>query len=60
MNCWNRSVWRVFFGFGSGGLSGGRSGSMSDWKVVGGMVARLLLEEVLSLDAMEDRSVLML
>ena len=61
MNCWDQSVRRFFFGFGSGGLSGGRCESKSDWKVIGGVVAILLImEELLSLEATEDRSILML
>ena len=60
MNCWNRSIRRFFFGFGSGGLSGGRRGSRSDWKVNGGVVVILLMEELLSAEATEERSISML
>ena len=60
MNCWNLSVCRFFFGFGSGGLSSGRHGSKSVWKVIGGVVVIPLMEEVLSSNAAEDRSISML
>ena len=51
---------RFFFGCGSGGLSGGRRGSKFDWKVIGGVVAVLLMEGLLLSEATEDRSISML
>ena len=57
MNCWNRSVRRFFFGFGSGGGSGRRCGRISDWKVTCGMVIVLSREELLSVEVTNDMSI---
>ena len=60
-------MWRFFLVVGSGCLSGGRRGSKcclsggrrgskSDWKVRGGVVPILLMEELLSMEADDERS----
>ena len=48
---------RFFLGFGSVGVSVGRHGIMSDWKLTGGGVAVLGREASLSVDITDNKSV---